>query len=64
MQNKMDSMFNLIETVFVAIFVGCAWSSSLPFLVLGSFSYWLICGLSTAYLILLLVKLFVYSRIN
>ena len=52
-----EIIFELVEAVLVAIFLGLGWTSSLSFLVIGSPNYWVVCGLTTAYLVLLLVKI-------
>jgi len=54
---EVEIIFEVFETVFVAIFVALGWTSSLSFLVIGSRTYWVVCGLTTAYLVLLMVKL-------
>ena len=51
-------IFDGVETMFVMIFLGFGWSSSLPFLKVYSLEYWLICGLTTAYLLFLFIKIY------
>lgn len=50
-------IFDFAQWLIVAIFLGLVWSSSLPILPTGSKGYWLILGLTIAYLILLLIKI-------
>ena len=55
-KSKIELIIDLIEMVIVAIFVALNWTSLLPLFPVYSRAYWLIFGLTVAYLILLLVK--------
>ena len=52
-----ETLFEVAEMIFVAIFMAVGWSSQLSFLEVGSFNYWFVCGLTTAYLFFLLFKI-------
>jgi hypothetical protein len=54
--NKIKLIIDLIEMVIVAIFAALNWTSLLPLFPVYSRAYWLIFGLTVAYLILLFVK--------
>ena len=62
--NKIKLIIDLIEMIIVAIFLVLNWTSLLPLFPVYSRAYWLIFGLTVAYLILLLVKFlreYIYS---
>jgi len=53
---KSDTWLDLGETVVVTILVGLGWSDNLSFLTAGSLTYWLVCILTTVYVVILFLR--------
>jgi len=53
---KIETWLEFVEILVVAILVALGWSDQLSFLTAGSSTYWLVCILTSLYLVILFLR--------